>query len=140
MSATLLLFAAMVSTAIDQTTKALVLAKVRERSAVSFGPVSVRRVLNCDTGRVLGGRAAFLALWVLELVLLLALVEWTPRLHEAGAQVALGAAFGGATGNVVDRLWRDGVVDFIDVRVWPVFNFADVAIVAGALAATLALL
>lgn len=41
--------------------------------------------------------------------------------------VALG--LGGAAGNLVDRIARGAVVDFIDLRFWPVFNLADVAIV-----------
>jgi signal peptidase II len=49
------------------------------------------------------------------------------------APIALGAALGGAGSNVLDRVWRDGVVDFIDFKFWPVFNLADVAIVAGVL-------
>lgn len=44
--------------------------------------------------------------------------------------------FGGAIGNVVDRIRYGYVVDFIDVYVtkdfrWPTFNVADIAIVAG---------
>ena len=43
---------------------------------------------------------------------------------------------GGAVGNVVDRLTRRGVTDFIDLHVenhhWPTFNVADSAIVIGA--------
>jgi len=45
---------------------------------------------------------------------------------------------GGAVGNLTDRVLRDPgvfrghVVDFIDFRVWPVFNVADVAVVTGA--------
>ncbi len=40
---------------------------------------------------------------------------------------------GGAVGNLYDRLSLGAVVDFIDFHVWPVFNVADIAIVAGAL-------
>ncbi|MBN2393589.1 MAG: signal peptidase II [Anaerolineae bacterium] len=48
----------------------------------------------------------------------------------------LGLVTGGALGNLVDRLTRHYVVDFIDVnfwpfREWPVFNIADSAVVAG---------
>lgn len=43
----------------------------------------------------------------------------------------LGLAAGGAAGNLVDRLRHGAVLDFIDVAVWPVFNLADTAIVAG---------
>lgn len=35
---------------------------------------------------------------------------------------------GGAVSNLVDRVLFGYVVDFIDVLIWPVFNFADMAI------------
>lgn len=38
---------------------------------------------------------------------------------------------GGAIGNYIDRLVRGYVIDFIDFKVWPVFNFADICIVVG---------
>jgi len=47
------------------------------------------------------------------------------------AGYALGVA--GAAGNLIDRLFWGHVTDFIDLRVWPVFNVADVSIVVGAL-------
>ena len=37
----------------------------------------------------------------------------------------------GALGNLVDRLSFGYVIDFIDFRVWPVFNIADSAITIG---------
>jgi signal peptidase II len=37
----------------------------------------------------------------------------------------------GAMGNLLDRLRLGYVIDFIDVRVWPVFNIADTAITIG---------
>jgi len=37
----------------------------------------------------------------------------------------------GALGNLIDRLRFGYVVDFIDVRIWPVFNIADTAITIG---------
>ena len=46
-------------------------------------------------------------------------------------QIAFGAILGGALGNMIDRLQRHFVVDFIDVRVWPVFNLADSCITIG---------
>ncbi|MFT4326834.1 MAG: signal peptidase II, partial [Candidatus Woesearchaeota archaeon] len=35
---------------------------------------------------------------------------------------------GGALGNAIDRLFYVGVIDFIDIRFWPVFNIADMFI------------
>jgi signal peptidase II len=37
----------------------------------------------------------------------------------------------GALGNALDRAARGHVVDFIHVRFWPVFNVADILVVAG---------
>ncbi|GFN24050.1 MAG: signal peptidase II [Thermoanaerobacteraceae bacterium] len=47
-------------------------------------------------------------------------------------QLALALQLGGALGNLLDRLRFGYVVDFLDFRIWPVFNLADVAIVGGA--------
>ena len=38
---------------------------------------------------------------------------------------------GGAIGNYIDRMIRGHVIDFLDFKVWPVFNFADIMIVVG---------
>lgn len=38
----------------------------------------------------------------------------------------------GAASNLIDRFRVGHVIDFIDLRVWPVFNFADSAITTGA--------
>ncbi len=38
----------------------------------------------------------------------------------------------GALGNLVDRLRLGAVIDFIDFKVWPVFNIADSCITVGA--------
>ena len=46
-------------------------------------------------------------------------------------KIGLGLMLGGALGNLIDRLRLGYVVDFIDFRVWPVFNIADSAISVG---------
>ncbi|MDD5292207.1 MAG: signal peptidase II [Candidatus Omnitrophica bacterium] len=47
-------------------------------------------------------------------------------------KISIGFILGGAIGNMIDRLRLGYVVDFIDFRVWPVFNFADSFITIGA--------
>lgn len=44
---------------------------------------------------------------------------------------AFGLLVGGSLGNLLDRLRFGRVTDFIEMRFWPAFNFADVFIVAG---------
>jgi signal peptidase II len=44
-----------------------------------------------------------------------------------------GLLLGGAAGNLIDRLDRGYVTDFIDLPAWPAFNVADVCITFGVL-------
>lgn len=37
----------------------------------------------------------------------------------------------GAIGNLIDRMQYSAVIDFIDFRIWPIFNLADAFIVIG---------
>jgi len=76
-------------------------------------------------------RVAWLLTWLAAVMGTLLVVSLGPFFQSVPAQVGLGAALGGATGNLLDRLRHGAVVDFIDLRVWPVFNLADVAIVLG---------
>jgi signal peptidase II len=46
--------------------------------------------------------------------------------------IAFSCILGGAIGNLYDRIRFGYVIDFIDFRVWPVFNIADSAITIGA--------
>ncbi|MDT4877335.1 Lipoprotein signal peptidase [compost metagenome] len=58
------------------------------------------------------------------------------RLGSAWWAVALGLLFGGATGNLTDRLFREPsfamghVVDFIQLPNFAIFNIADSAVVS----------
>lgn len=46
-------------------------------------------------------------------------------------RVGIGMLIGGAVGNVIDRAIIGSVVDFLDFRIWPIFNIADIFIVSG---------
>ena len=64
------------------------------------------------------------------------------RLDERMLRWALGFIFGGAAGNLVDRVRQGMVVDFLDFYIgpyhWPAFNVADMAISGGAILLILA--
>jgi len=55
------------------------------------------------------------------------------------ARLGLVVLLAGALGNLRDRVARGAVVDFIAIGWWPVFNLADVAIVAGTALAAVSL-
>jgi signal peptidase II len=46
-------------------------------------------------------------------------------------KIALALILSGATSNLIDRLRLNAVIDFLDFRIWPVFNVADSAITIG---------
>ena len=46
--------------------------------------------------------------------------------------LALSLICAGGIGNLIDRLVYGYVIDFLDFRIWPVFNLADSAITVGA--------
>lgn len=51
--------------------------------------------------------------------------------HQWLLRFSLGLQLGGALGNLLDRLTRGYVVDFIYFKFWPVFNVADSCVVVG---------
>ncbi|MBI3087976.1 MAG: signal peptidase II [Candidatus Omnitrophica bacterium] len=53
------------------------------------------------------------------------------RLRARLTDLALALILGGAVGNLIDRVRFGYVVDFLDFRVWPVFNVADSCISVG---------
>ena len=62
---------------------------------------------------------------------LLAVYALRVRVLSVTGAVALGMLEGGILGNLVDRVRVSRVIDFLDFRVWPVFNVADACIVTG---------
>ncbi|MBS3096789.1 signal peptidase II [Candidatus Woesearchaeota archaeon] len=48
--------------------------------------------------------------------------------NEKLTQFAVGLLLGGTIGNLIDRIAYGYVIDFIDFRIWPVFNVADSAV------------
>ena len=47
---------------------------------------------------------------------------------EKFLQLAIGLLLGGTIGNLIDRIKIGAVTDFLDFRIWPVFNIADSAV------------
>ncbi len=71
---------------------------------------------------------------IVLVVVLLGLGGRASRTANWPATVAMGLLLGGAIGNLADRLVRHhhgAVIDFIDLRWWPVFNVADSCISVG---------
>ena len=91
-------------------------------------------VLNNGTafGLFKGANAALAILSVVAITLIIfyVLKNKAPAPDLANS-LALGLILGGAVGNLFDRIRFGYVIDFLDFRVWPVFNIADSAITIG---------
>jgi signal peptidase II len=125
--------------AADQLTKAWALSALADGHTISVvGPVRFLLTYNTAGAFGLGGAAVpFLAVIALGVVVVMASSGSTAR--DPRLAVAVGLVLGGALWNLGDRMFRGpgmlrgAVVDFIDFRVWPVFNVADAAITVGCL-------
>lgn len=118
-------------TCADQASKALLLSRLRLNRWVRISKgVRLHHVVNI--GSFPGVRStAWLLLWGAAVASGLLVLELGGLFGEGAARTGVAVALGGATGNLLDRLRRGHIVDFIKIGFWPIFNVADVGIVAG---------
>lgn len=120
---------------IDQLVKHFVLISMYfgESIPVIPGIFHITFVLNPGAafGMLEHQRWIFVAVAILVVALVLLFYR---KLQQESLITRMGAGLllGGAIGNLVDRIQSGLVVDFLDFRVWPVFNIADIAICGGA--------
>ena len=74
-----------------------------------------------------------LLLILISLIVIIATVFYYFKLKKSPKYLRLGLlfVFSGTIGNLIDRVSLGYVRDFIDLRVWPIFNFADIYNVTG---------
>ena len=138
--------------AVDQLTKAWIVRVYPLGSELEIVPGLFRFVHARNRGiafGILGASGPLIQLLLLIVVAgIVAFVAW--QLARAGgdgfAGVGLALVLGGAIGNIIDRVLRGEVVDFLDFYLitggrehhWPAFNVADSAISIGACCVILA--
>jgi signal peptidase II len=130
----LVLLAALLLFGVDQFTKWLVMQTMDLHESIPVlgqGPaLTYIRNTGGAFGLLPGGGPLFVITGVLVLVGLL----WAlPRMERWGWLTGMACALilGGTLGNLVDRMRFGAVVDFIDLKVWPIFNVADMGISVG---------
>jgi signal peptidase II len=119
--------------ALDQGSKALATSLVSRGDRIEILPfLHIENVRNRGVAFGIGGdiSAVFIAATI---VLLLGFLVFLAFRGGSGWLVWLPAALliGGALGNLADRVRDGAVTDFISLPLWPTFNLADLAIVAG---------
>jgi len=110
---------------LDQLTKFYIASKMPEWK---LGFLLIHFVDNTGAGfGILKGQMAILA--IISAVVAMGVIYFYHKIpKEKITQALFGLFLGGVTGNLIDRILRQYVVDFIDVGFWPVFNIADMAI------------
>jgi signal peptidase II len=81
---------------------------------------------------ILKEQGLFFALLSAAVIIFIILCLCRSKAGDILTLLASGMLLGGAAGNLTDRVAFGHVIDFLDFRIWPVFNIADSAITAGA--------
>ena len=149
--------AAIVAVALDQATKLAAVAWLRGKGQVPVIPEFLNLWFSTNRGGLFGSFGNLdepwrtLLLVGMPLVFVVGMVLFLARTDEPDRATLFGLSMmlGGAVGNLIDRIFRGEVVDFLDVYAsnpklasffvarfgtvhWPTFNVADSAIVVGA--------
>lgn len=78
----------------------------------------------------------FYFVWI---IIFLFIVYYFLKSQDYYKKIALVFILCGAVSNIIDRLARGCVIDFIDLKFWPVFNLADIYITIGVIFLIIAL-
>jgi signal peptidase II len=143
--------------ALDQVTKVSADLWLRDRPPVTILPGAFSLVYSRNRGGLFGyfstlddpWRIVLLTIFPMAAIVVIALFLAKTDEPDRSTLFGLALILGGATGNLLDRIVRGEVVDFLDAYVswaplenwqietfrtahWPTFNIADSAIVVGA--------
>jgi signal peptidase II len=122
--------------AIDRAIKVLVSVNLDPAQSIPVIKNLVHLTYVQNTGVAFGFfRGQRLALGAIGLAVCAVVVYFHARLSRKDALIvaALAVILGGSLGNLYDRVFLGYVIDYIDLRVFPVFNLADIAINIGVL-------
>ncbi|HKD14847.1 MAG TPA: signal peptidase II [Candidatus Angelobacter sp.] len=130
---------------LDRLSKWLVAQKIGLSDSVDIIPGLFRLTHVQNKGAAFGlfsespseWKVAMLILFSVAALAVVSALLWKNGNAMNATAIALSLVFGGALGNLWDRVATGRVVDFLDFYVgshhWPAFNIADSAIVVGAL-------
>lgn len=117
---------------LDQITKAIVITCLKYGESYLIINKIFYLTLVKNTGAAFGtfkNQAAFFIL--VSIIAIIFIVIFLSK-KKVNLYLPLALILGGAIGNLIDRLRFGYVVDFLDFKVWPVFNVADSCISIGA--------
>lgn len=135
-----LLFVAVAFTAylVDLVTKHLAVTRLADGDIPVFGDWFLLHLTRNPGAAFSAGTEYTLALSCLAVVAVLVVLWFSRKLGDRWWAVGLGLVLAGVGGNLTDRIFREPgpmrghVIDMFMLPNWPVFNIADMCIIAGA--------
>jgi signal peptidase II len=130
--------------ALDIVTKVTVVATLSNRPPIRLLGGFLKLRVDRNPGAAFSfGPSLTILFSLIAITVIVVILRSSRRIRSLPWAITLGLLLGGATGNLVDRIFRSPgvfrgwVVDWIQVPHWPVFNLADSAIVCGGILAVL---
>lgn len=126
---------------LDQIVKVVVRATITPGEVVDVLP-GIDFVHTINTGiafSLFSGSTGVIAVLTLIAIAVIAIVLVAYAGQHRLVPIGGGLLLGGSIGNLIDRISRDGVTDFIAIGPWPPFNVADMAVTFGAILLVLAI-
>lgn len=120
---------------VDRLTKYILFKNLSEGESVRVVPGLFHITLVLNSGAAFGlfkGRSVFFTISSVLIIAFICFYIWRGGCKDLLMLTALGLILGGAVGNLIDRVAFGYVIDFLDFRIWPVFNIADASITIGA--------
>jgi signal peptidase II len=87
----------------------------------------------CNKNIAFGIQIPDFLFWLFWVAVAIVLVWNVYKKHFLLSPLSFLLILSGAISNIIDRIYLGCIVDFIDLKFWPVFNLADVFITIGAI-------
>ena len=120
---------------VDRLTKYVLFRNLSLGESVKVVPGLFHITLVLNSGAAFGlfkGRSVFFTVSTALVIVFICFYILRGGCKDLLTLTALGLVLGGAAGNLIDRVLFGYVIDFLDFRIWPVFNIADASITIGA--------
>jgi len=94
----------------------------------------------CNSGISFGIQLPEFLFWIFWIGIIFFLIYLITKKQLLTVHCSLFLVLAGAISNIIDRLYFGCIIDFIDLKIWPVFNLADIFITTGAILIAIKLL
>ena len=116
---------------LDQLSKVLVIAFIKEPLGNDIFKLDVVSNTGIAFGLNNSSNVSNIFLSLIVIALIISFIKRQSERIDNKTMVALSLMISGGISNIIDRIIRGGVIDFIKVLKFPIFNLADIFVVVG---------